>query len=85
MIILKGVTYADLQAVVAFIYNGQVNVTQERLNCFLQTAEMLQIKGLTDMSDKAAKEEGGGSITTTSKVCSDDGSFLFLLILNYTN
>lgn len=33
------------------MYNGQVNVTQERLSCFLQTAEMLQIKGLTDMND----------------------------------
>lgn len=52
VIILKGVSFVDLQAVVTFMYNGQVNVTQERLSCFLQTAEMLQIKGLTDMNDK---------------------------------
>ncbi|OXA62991.1 Longitudinals lacking protein-like [Folsomia candida] len=51
VIILKGVSFTDLQAVVTFMYNGQVNVTQERLSCFLQTAEMLQIKGLTDMND----------------------------------
>ena len=52
VVILKGVSFADLQAVVTFMYNGQVNVSQERLNSFLQTAELLQIKGLTDMNDQ---------------------------------
>ena len=42
----------DLEAVVTFMYNGQVNVSQERLPTFLQTAELLQIKGLTDMNEK---------------------------------
>jgi hypothetical protein len=52
VIILKGVSMVDLEAVVTFMYNGQVNVTQERLPSFLATAELLQIKGLTDMSDR---------------------------------
>jgi len=52
VIILKGVTFTDLEAVVKFMYNGQVNVSQDRLPSFLQTAELLQIKGLTDMNDK---------------------------------
>ncbi|ODM99307.1 Longitudinals lacking protein-like [Orchesella cincta] len=56
IIILKGVSFADLQAVIQFMYNGQVNVTQERLPSFLQTAEILQIKGLTD-SANSEKEE----------------------------
>ncbi|CAL8087931.1 unnamed protein product [Orchesella dallaii] len=56
IIILKGVSFADLQAVIQFMYNGQVNVTQERLPSFLQTAEILQIKGLTD-SANSDKEE----------------------------
>ncbi|CAG7828110.1 unnamed protein product [Allacma fusca] len=55
VIILKGVSFIDLQAVVTFMYNGQVNISQERLSSFLQTAELLQIKGLTDMNDQ---EEG---------------------------
>jgi len=54
VIILKGVSFTDLEAVVAFMYNGQVNVTQERLPSFLATAELLQIKGLTDMNDRGA-------------------------------
>lgn len=53
VVILKGVSFQELQAVVQFMYNGQVNVSQERLPSFLQTAEILQIKGLTDSaSDK---------------------------------
>lgn len=50
------------------MYNGQVNVTQERLPSFLQTAELLQIKGLTDMNDKSEREEGPASTSTSSKV-----------------
>ena len=60
IIILKNVDFQDLQAVVTFMYNGQVNISQERLSTFLQTAELLQIKGLTEMNDK---EE-----TSTTKV-----------------
>jgi len=47
LLYLKGVKYTDLQAVLNFMYHGEVNVAQEELNSFLAVAEDLCVKGLT--------------------------------------
>jgi len=47
LLYLKGVNYTDLQAVLNFMYHGEVNVAQEELNSFLSVAEDLRVKGLT--------------------------------------
>jgi len=47
LLYLKGVKYADLMAVLNFMYHGEVNVAQEDLNSFLAVAEDLKVKGLT--------------------------------------
>jgi len=47
LLYLKGVKFSDLQAILNFIYQGEVNVAQEDLNSFLMVAEELKIKGLT--------------------------------------
>jgi len=47
LLYLKGVEYSDLQAVLNFMYHGEVNVAQEELNSFLAVAEDLKVKGLT--------------------------------------
>jgi len=47
LLYLKGVEYSDLQAVLDFMYHGEVNIAQEELNSFLAVAEDLQVKGLT--------------------------------------
>jgi len=44
---LKGVKFSDLQAILTFMYNGEVNVAQDDLNSFLAVAEELKVKGLT--------------------------------------
>lgn len=49
---LKGPTFSDLSAILEFIYRGEVNVGQEQLNSFLETAELLQVKGLSQSSEK---------------------------------
>jgi len=47
LLYLKGVKYTDLQAVLNFMYHGEVNVAQDELNSFLAVAEDLRVKGLT--------------------------------------
>lgn len=48
VIIFKNVKYTDLVSIIQFMYNGEVSVIQELLPTFLQTAELLQVRGLTD-------------------------------------
>jgi len=47
LLYLKGVSYRDMEAVLNFMYHGEVNVAQDDLNSFLQVAEDLRVKGLT--------------------------------------
>ena len=51
VIFLKETSAEDLRAVIQFIYNGEVNVSQTQLASFIKTAEMLHIKGLSADSD----------------------------------
>uniref|UniRef100_A0A182QNN7 BTB domain-containing protein n=1 Tax=Anopheles farauti TaxID=69004 RepID=A0A182QNN7_9DIPT len=48
VIIFKNVPYMDLKALVEFMYQGEVSVPQEQLPSFLNTAEILAVRGLTD-------------------------------------
>jgi len=61
LLYLKGVKYTDLQAVLNFMYHGEVNVAQEELNSFLAVAEDLRVKGLTQ------NNSGGGGGTSGSR------------------
>jgi len=47
LLYLKGISVRDMEAVLNFMYNGEVNVAQDDLNSFLQVAEDLKVKGLT--------------------------------------
>lgn len=46
IVILKDVSFEDLQTVVKFMYHGIVNVSSDKLPAVLKTADTLQIKGL---------------------------------------
>jgi len=60
LLYLKGVKHKELQAVLDFMYMGEVNVAQEELNSFLAVAEDLRVKGLTqgnaESNDKPKSE-----------------------------
>ena len=47
LIYLKGIKFKDLEAVLSFMYLGQVNLAQEDLDSFLALAEELELNGLT--------------------------------------
>jgi len=70
LLYLKGVKYADLVAVLNFMYHGEVNVAQEELNSFLAVAEDLKVKGLTQTSSE--KTSGCGNHPKSSKSHSRD-------------
>ena len=52
LLYLKGVSYRDMEAVLNFMYHGEVNVAQDDLNSFLQVAEDLRVKGILYESRK---------------------------------
>ena len=47
LLYLKGIRLKELQAVLNFMYHGEVNVAQDSLNNFLAVAEELAVKGVT--------------------------------------
>lgn len=48
VLILKDVTYRELQMMMDYMYRGQLTITQEELGPFLKAAESLQIRGLAE-------------------------------------
>ena len=59
IIILRDVAFVDVSALLSFVYQGEVYVSQERLTAFLHTAELLHIKGLTDQHHHTTTHNGG--------------------------
>ncbi|XP_018573584.1 protein tramtrack, beta isoform isoform X5 [Anoplophora glabripennis] len=56
IVFMKDVSYVALSDLLQFMYQGEVQVSQENLTTFIKTAEALQIKGLTG--------DGNGSADT---------------------
>lgn len=63
IIYLKGVDARSLTSVLDFMYQGQVNVSQEDLAVFLRVAEELNVKGLTERNT----DEGQVKRTSAAK------------------
>ncbi|XP_050362390.1 zinc finger and BTB domain-containing protein 14-like [Nymphalis io] len=62
VIIFRNFKYEDLNAIINFMYHGEVNIFQEQLESFLITAELLEVKGLTD---NAEDESSKGQLKIT--------------------
>ena len=68
LIYMSGVTFSVLENIVKFIYHGEVDISSDQLDSFLDVAQNLQVKGLmgpvgggqtgTEASNTSSKEEG---------------------------
>ncbi|XP_043206183.1 protein bric-a-brac 1-like isoform X2 [Amphibalanus amphitrite] len=65
VLILHDVSRAELEALVHFMYHGEVNVTQEVIPGLLKAAEMLQIRGLCAAPPPSANKQSSASTTST--------------------
>ena len=52
LLCLDGVSSAELQCVLDYIYQGEVQIYQEQLDRFLVVAQRLQLEGLTSQDDE---------------------------------
>ncbi|XP_050529100.1 protein tramtrack, beta isoform isoform X2 [Daktulosphaira vitifoliae] len=50
IIILRDVKKKEMEALLSFMYNGEVRINQENLPEFLKTAKSLQVRGLVDFT-----------------------------------
>jgi len=55
IVILKDTSFADIAAIVDFMYKGEINVSQDKLSSLLKTAENLKVKGLAEVSGEETK------------------------------
>jgi len=67
LLYLKGVKYTELQGVLNFMYQGEVNIAQEELNSFLAVAEDLRIKGLTQKPSDSQTSKAPHKVKLLSK------------------
>jgi len=73
-ILLWDVKASDMEALLNFMYNGEVNVTHAELNSFLDVAEKLKVRGLTTAGEKEKKIQGPSRRKQSNNASEDAGA-----------
>lgn len=55
VIILKDVSADDIVSLLSYMYQGEVFIEESKLSSFLHTAALLQVKGLTGVTQQVMK------------------------------
>ena len=63
VVVLKDIKSEDLEALLNYMYVGEVNVTQESLSGLIKAAECLKIKGLAVPDEDPSEKEQGLAVT----------------------
>ncbi|XP_050426346.1 protein abrupt-like isoform X2 [Adelges cooleyi] len=61
IVILRDVKKQEMEALLSFMYNGEVRINQEHLPEFLKTARSLQVRGLVDFTKEGQPSSWGSS------------------------
>ena len=72
---MDGINFVEMNNVLDYIYNGELQIYQDDLDRFLQIAQKLQLKGLLS-SDYNPKFEESKELTTFKTETEDNKSFL---------
>ena len=67
LIYLSGLKFSDLENILRFIYHGEVDISPDQLNSFMEVAKELQVKGLTDFSTTISRNRENVAISSVGK------------------
>ncbi|XP_045600357.1 protein bric-a-brac 2 isoform X3 [Procambarus clarkii] len=66
VILPRDVAFADLRAIIEFVYRGEIDVAQEQINSLLAAADTLKIKGLCEVGDDPTHVPPGFTATPST-------------------
>ena len=58
LLYLSGINSENLQFILEYIYCGEVKLFHEQLDCFLESAKKLEIKGLVGVNENKTDSDG---------------------------
>ncbi|XP_042858341.1 uncharacterized protein LOC122244484 isoform X2 [Penaeus japonicus] len=65
MVVMTDMKTARLEALLSYMYEGEVDIMQEDLAGFMETAEAWKVKGLSSANDDQEQTEAGRRVQTT--------------------
>ena len=71
IVVFKDIQYAEIRAILEYMYRGEVNVAQEQLPSLLKVAEALRVKGLFE--DDSLNASGGDRSSSDYPVPASSG------------
>lgn len=75
VIVLKDFSGWEVQAIVDFMYKGEISVGQEQLQSLIKAAESLQVRGLAQQEHLGVEKESSRNETSTPSASPSDFSF----------